>query len=88
MTRINMKTTDKIDQYIGEAIRPADPERKQIFDEYKALQKEAAGFLKTLKTNLRNHQNRFFQASKPDLAFSNQLEDAVEDLRRIAKILG
>ena len=82
-----MKTTDKIDQYIGEAIKPPDPERKRIFDEYKQLQKEASGFLNVLKTKLRNHQNRFFQASKPDLAYLNQLEDAVEDLRRVTQRL-
>ena len=82
-----MKTTDKINQYLGEAIRPADPEKKKIFDEYKELQKEANGFLNSIKTSLKNHQNRFFQASEPDYMYRNVLEDAVEDLRRIVKDL-
>ena len=86
-----MKTIEKIDNYITERepqITLPDPIKKQTFDDYKKLQKEAKDFLKNIKTDLKNHQNRFFSA--PDFSYKtyrDELEDVVDDLRRISRNL-
>lgn len=78
-----MKTLDKINKYITEN----KTENKKVFNEYKQLQKEADGFLNSIKIHLRNHQNRFFKSSEMNMEYRNELEDVVDELRRISKTL-
>ena len=88
-----MKTEDKIDKYIDEkkymptidkktgVVWQGDPKKKKAYDDYKKAQKEASGIINAFKTKLRNHQNRFFQASELDLNYLDDIKYLVKELK-------
>lgn len=79
-----MKRIDeKLDEYLDEKVVPPDPQKKKAFDKYNKLQKEATSILDGFKTKLRNHQNRFFQASKMDLNYVDDIEYLVRELKSL-----
>lgn len=79
-----MKIENKLDEYIGEGVIKPDPQKKKAFDKYNKFQKEATGILDGFKTKLRNHQNRFFQASKMDLNYVDDIEYLVRELKGLS----
>jgi len=79
-----MKIENKLDKYIGEGVvTPPDPQKKKAFDDYKKAQKEASVILKSFKMKLSNHMNRFFQASKLDLNYVDDIKYLVSELKSL-----